>query len=76
MKNVLTLLGKSVFIPLGLSAEMSPSDSVIQKKVDGSGTTPLKISNKEMEDIMKIAKLLEESELLIKGISETIKNGT
>ena len=31
------------------------------------------IQNKEMEDIMKIVKSLEESELLIKGISETIK---
>ena len=30
--------------------------------------------NKEMEDIMKIVKSLEESELLIKGISETIKS--
>ena len=29
-----------------------------------------------MEDIMKIAKSLEESRLLIKGISETIKNET
>ena len=76
MKSVLTLLGKSVFIPLRLSAEMSPTDSAIQKKVDGSSSTPLKISNKEMEDIMKMVKLLEESELLIKGISETIKNGT
>ena len=27
-----------------------------------------------MEDIMKMVKSLEESELLIKGISETIKN--
>ena len=32
------------------------------------------ISNEEMEDIMKIAKSLEESGLLIKGIRETIKN--
>ena len=32
------------------------------------------ISNEEMEDIMKIVKSLEESGLLIKGISETIKN--
>ena len=29
-----------------------------------------------MEDIMKIVKSLEESGLLIKGISETIKNET
>ena len=36
-------------------------------------TTPI-ISNEEMNDIMKIVKSLEESELVIKGISETIKN--
>ena len=32
------------------------------------------ISNEEMNDIMKIAKSFEESGLLIKGISKTIKN--
>ena len=32
------------------------------------------ISNKEMEDIMKVVKSLEESGLLIKGITETIQN--
>ena len=36
-------------------------------------TIALIISNEEMEDIMKIVKSLEESELLIKGITETIK---
>ena len=36
--------------------------------------TALIISNREMEDIMKIVKSLEESGLLIKGVSETIKN--
>ena len=36
--------------------------------------TPLTISNKEIKDIMKIVKSLEESRLLIKRISETIKN--
>ena len=30
--------------------------------------------NEEMNDIMKIVKLLEESGLLIKGVSQTIKN--
>ena len=44
------------------------------KKVQGSGTTALIISNEEMEDIMKIVKALEESGLLMKGISETTKN--
>ena len=32
------------------------------------------ISNEEMNDIMKIVKSLEESGLLIKGVSQTIKN--
>ena len=40
----------------------------------GSGFTILIISNEEMEDIMKIVKSLEDSGLLIKGVSETIKN--
>ena len=44
------------------------------KKNHGSGITGLLISKKEMEDIMKIVKSLEESGLLIKGISETIEN--
>ena len=36
--------------------------------------TTLIISNEELDDIMKIVKSLEESYLLIKGVSETIKN--
>ena len=48
----------------------------------GSGTRPLDvakwttliISNEEMNDIIKIVKSLEESGLLIKGVSETIQN--
>ena len=39
-----------------------------------SGFTTLIICNEEMNDIMKIVKSLEESGLLIKGVSETIKN--
>ena len=53
---------------------MSAADAAIQKKIYGSGTTALIISNEEIEDIMRIVKSLEESELLIKEISETIKN--
>ena len=74
IKIVLTSLVKSVLIPLVLSTEMSSADADIQKKIYGSGTTVLIISNKEMEGIMKIVKSLEESGLLIKGISETIIN--
>ena len=39
-----------------------------------SGTTTLIISNEEMNDIMKIVKSPKEFGLLIKGVSETIKN--
>ena len=40
----------------------------------GSGFTTIVISNEEMNGIMKIVKSLEESGLLIKGVSEAIKN--
>ena len=40
----------------------------------GSGFTTLIIFNEEMKDIIKIVKSLKESGLLIKGVSETIKN--
>ena len=42
----------------------------------GTGNTTLIISNGEMNDIMKIVKSIEESSLLIKGVSQTIKNET
>ena len=41
----------------------------------GSGNTTLIILNEEMNDTMKIVKSLVESVLLIKGVSQTIKNG-
>ena len=40
----------------------------------GSDNTTLIISNEEVNDIIKIVKSLEESSLLIKGVSEKIKN--
>ena len=45
-------------------------------KVDGSGTTTLIISNAEMNDTMKIVQALEDSNILLKGVSKTIKNKT
>ena len=72
--NVYKPLAKSVLIPLGLTAAESVIDAAIHKKMFGSGTTILIISNEEMNDIMKIVKSCEESGLSIKGVSETIKN--
>ena len=74
MKNELLALCKSVLIPLGLTATVSATDSAIQKKIYWSGTTALITSNEEMEDIMKIDKSLEESRLIIEGISETSRH--
>ena len=72
--NVLKPLAKSVLIPLWLTAAASATDAAIHKKMLGSGMTTLIISTEEMNDIMKIVKLLEESGLLIKVVSQTIKN--
>ena len=45
-------------------------------KILGSdrNTTTLIISNDQMEDIIKIVKSLEDSGLLVKGVSETVQN--
>ena len=61
-------------IPLRLTAAASATDAGIQKKIFGSHMITLIISNKEMVDIMIIIKSLEKFGLLIKGVSETIKN--
>ena len=47
-------LAKNVLAPLGITAAASAIDAGIQKKIHGSGTTTLIISNEEMNDIMKI----------------------
>ena len=47
-----------------------------KKKVHGSGTTTLIISNEEMNDITKIVQALEDSNIFLKGVTKTIKNET
>ena len=54
----------------------SAIDAGIQKNIHGSGTTTLKISNEEMNDIIIIIQALEDSNLLLKGVTKTIKNET
>ena len=44
------------------------------KKILGSGNTTLIRSNKDMEDLIKIVKSLEDSGLLLKGVTESIQN--
>ena len=76
IKNVLKSLDQIVLIPLGLTAAVSATYAATQKKSFGSGMTTLLISNEEMNDTMKILKSLEETGLLMKGISETTENET
>ena len=59
---------------LWLTAASSATDAAINKKVLGSGTTTLIISNDEMNGILKIAKSLQDSGILLKGVSETIRD--
>ena len=64
-------MAKHISAPLGITAAASAIDAGIQKKIHGSGTTTLVISNKEMNDIMKIVQTI-----LLKGVTKTIKNET
>ena len=66
-------LAKHILAPLVITAAASAIDTGIQKKIHGSGTTTLIISNEEMNDIMKIVQTLEDSNILLKGVTKTLK---
>ena len=74
IKNVITPLAKIVLIPLGLTAAASAADARIHKKILGSGNATLIISNKDMQELIKIVKSLEDSGSLLKGVTETVQN--
>ena len=75
MENAIKPLAKSVLIPLGLTPVASAVDVGIKKKKSlGSVNTTLRVSNDELEDIIKVVKSLEDSSLLLKGVIETIQN--
>ena len=57
--KVPVLLAKNVLASLGITAAASAIDAGIQKKIHGSGTTTLIISNEEMNDSRKLLKLLK-----------------
>ena len=71
LKSVIKLLGL-----LGLTAASSAITAGVQKKIYGSGTTTLVISNEEMNEIMKIVQTLQDSNILLKGVTKTIKTET
>ena len=53
----------------------SATDTAIQKKIFGSGTTTLVFSNKDLNGIMKkVVTSLKGASFLIKGVSEKVEN--
>ena len=62
-------LAKNVLAPLGLTAAMSAIDGSIQRKIQEED-----IDEEDMQNIIKIIKELENSDILLKGVSETIEN--
>ena len=73
LMKVAVPIAKNILAPLGIPSAI---DAGIQKKIHSSGATALIISNEEMNDIMKIVQALEDSNILLKGVTKTIKNET
>ena len=68
------LLAKSFLVPIELAATASAKVSVIQKDIFGVRTTALIISNEEMQYIMKTVQSLKDSGIMMKSVTEIIKN--
>ena len=68
MKIGLQPLIKNGLMPLGLTAAAAAADGGIHKKILGSRTTALIISNGKMEDIMKILISFENYGILLKEL--------
>ena len=76
LMKVAIVLAKNVLAPLRITAAASAINARIEKKIHGSGSTILIISNEKMNDIMKIVQALEDCNILLKGVTKTIKNET
>ena len=73
--GLLTPLAKGALIPLGLTAAASAADAGMHKKIlESGGHTTLIISNKDVDDLIEIVKSLEDSGLLLKGVTESVQN--
>ena len=65
-------LAKNVLAPLGLTAVMSAIDRSIEKKIHDSGVILIN-EQEDMNDIMKIIEALENSGILLKGVTKTME---
>ena len=69
-------LAKYLLTPLAITSDASAIDAGIPKKNYSSRTTALIILNKKMNDIIKIVQALQDSDILWKDVTKTIKNET
>ena len=84
LMTVAVPLEKNILAPLGNTVAVSAIDAVIQKKIhcpgrtlsSASRATTLIISDKEINDIIKIVWALEDSNILLKAVTKNIKNKT
>ena len=68
-------LAKNVLALLGLTAAMSAIDGSVQKKIRSDGIK-LIIEQEYMNDIIKFFEALENSGILLKGVTKKIENET
>ena len=69
-------LAKNILDPLGVTAVASAIDAGIPKNNNNTWKATLIISNEEMDDILMIVQTLEDSNILLKGVTKTIENET
>ena len=75
LMKVAVPFAKNILAPLGITAAASAIDAGIKKK-RGSAITTLIISNREMNDILKIVQALEDFNILLQGVTKKINNET
>ena len=82
LMKVAVLLAKNLLAPLAAMASASAIDDAIQRKIRRRGVVraekgiTLVIWNEDMDDINRIIKSLGNSNVLIDGVSETVKHQT
>ena len=69
LKSVIKRLGMLV-----LTAAASSTDSINKKTLGSGNNIALIISNDDKQDLLKIVKSLEDSDILLDGITETVEN--
>ena len=66
LMKVAVPLAKNILVPLGITAAALATDAGIKNKIHGSGATTL----------IKIVQAVEDSNILLKGVTKTITNET